>query len=243
MTKRTVSRNEVRVLEYIRDHPGCPVRDVREALGLPHAAQKALYRLKGLGLVVAYELHEEQRNRHYGWKLTDAGAHSLTVCVPADGPPAGRFLIATKETPNADGKAIPGDGPAGGPEDPLGVADQAPDGGGGDGRRDRALRTRPAHGSARSHGEAVGPRPGDAQLVDPVDALAGPVIAWLMDGSKIAARQATRGQYSKDGEPLVLLRGATVLQPGNAFDEADARYSALELRSVMVSAIAPMEQE
>jgi len=84
-------------------------------------------------------------------------------------------------------------------------------------------------------------RPGDANHVDPVHQFTGPVQVWCYEGSKRSARRATRGQYSEQDEPLVPLRGTTVLRAGLAFDEVDQRFRVLEVRSVMVSAIAPLE--
>jgi hypothetical protein len=80
MKPRTISRTEVRVMQHLRDHPGSMLWDVREALELPHAAEKALRRLRGFGLAQPYRLHEEQGNGCFGWKLTDAGQYAVKLC-------------------------------------------------------------------------------------------------------------------------------------------------------------------
>jgi hypothetical protein len=42
-------------------------------------------------------------------------------------------------------------------------------------------------------------------------------MAWLMDGSRIAARSFDRGAYGDNNEPLARLHGCTVLRAGLAF--------------------------
>ncbi len=101
MKPRTISRTDLKVLEYVRDHPGTMLFDLREAIGYPHAAQRSLYRMKGFGLAVAYRLHEEQGNGCYGWKLTAAGVQALTTTLqPAPGQ-HGRLLVPSSSTSRA----------------------------------------------------------------------------------------------------------------------------------------------
>jgi hypothetical protein len=98
-------------------------------------------------------------------------------------------------------------------------------------------------GDRRRGAAAAEVRPGHARAVNPAAGLLGPVVCWTYDGAQLAARKAMRGRHGTEGEDLVLLHGATVLEAGGMFREVGARYPVMELRASAVVALPPLETE